>query len=226
MNRPHTTVILAMTADGKIAPYDHSAACFGSDNDKAHLERQIAGADGVLFGGGTLRAYGTTLSVSNPQLLEERKQQCKPLQPVQIVCSAGAKFDTDLKFFQQNVPRWLLTTDEGGKLWQEKLQFEQILAVEKSYRGGINWHKALSRLLDLGIAQLAVIGGGKLIFSLLEENLIDEFWLTVCPLILGGETAPTPVAGKGFLPPQSKSLVLLSVEKVAGEIFLHYQVQH
>jgi riboflavin biosynthesis pyrimidine reductase len=41
-HRPHTTVILAMSADGKIADVRRSPARFGSKTDIAHLEEQIA----------------------------------------------------------------------------------------------------------------------------------------------------------------------------------------
>ncbi|MDR9405249.1 MAG: dihydrofolate reductase family protein, partial [Halothece sp. Uz-M2-17] len=58
MNRPHTTVVLAMSADGKIADTARSAAEFSSHIDRAHLERQVAKADAILFGAGTLRAHG------------------------------------------------------------------------------------------------------------------------------------------------------------------------
>ncbi|MEL6931015.1 MAG: dihydrofolate reductase family protein, partial [Cyanobacteria bacterium J06600_6] len=89
--RPHLTVILAMTADGKIADYQHSAARFGSANDKAHLQQQVSLADGILFGAGTLRAYGTTMSVSDSALLESRTKRSQLPQPVQIVASASGK---------------------------------------------------------------------------------------------------------------------------------------
>ena len=71
--RPKTTVILAMTADGKIADRTKTAARFGSNADKAHLESQIALADGVIFGAGTLKAYGSSLPITNPNLLEQRQ---------------------------------------------------------------------------------------------------------------------------------------------------------
>ncbi|MGL6341735.1 MAG: riboflavin deaminase, partial [Waterburya sp.] len=74
-NRPETTAILAMTADGKISDYQRSPARFGSINDKTHLEKQVSLVDGVLFGADTLRAYGTTISISNPKLLEARVER-------------------------------------------------------------------------------------------------------------------------------------------------------
>ena len=81
-HRPQTTVILAMSADGKIADVNRSPARFGSINDKAHLEKEIATKDGVLVGAGTLRAYGTTLTVSHPDLLKNRQCNGKSPQPV------------------------------------------------------------------------------------------------------------------------------------------------
>src|SRR6476646_8164397 len=195
--RPYTTVVLAMSADGKIADVRRSPARFGSAADKAHLEKQVAQADAVLFGAGTLRAYGTTLRVFDPELLRMRSQQGQPRQPVQIVCSRWAVFDPDLRFFKQPVPRWLLTTTLGAKGWQEKSGFERILVAETAEQT-LDLQNAFQQLVSLGIRRLAVLGGGELVASLMALDLIDELWLTVCPLILGGAIAPTPVEGLGF----------------------------
>ncbi len=218
--RPQTTVILALTADGKIADYKNSPARFGSITDKQHLEKQIASADGVIFGAGTLRAYGTSLSITNPELIEERQEQEKPTQPIQIVCSASGEFNPQLKFFRQPLPRWLITTEIGAALWQNKSEFERILVTPNCG----HWIITLNQLQQLGINKLAILGGGKLIASLFEENLIDELWLTVCPFIFGGQNAPTPVAGKGFLQSQAIKLKLLEVRQIQQEVFLHYSV--
>lgn len=230
IHRPHTTVILAMSADGKIADARRSPARFSSPADQAHLEKQIALVDGVLFGAGTLRAYGTTIRISNPQLLKEREQTGKPLQPLQIVCSRSAEIDPQLRFFRQPVPRWLLTTAAGALSWQvrqsesEVVNFEQILGVE-TLAGNIDWINAFKQLAQLGVERLAILGGGELVASLLAADLVDEFWLTVCPLILGGAAAPTPVEGEGFASDLARRLVLLTVETIQQEIFLHYRLQ-
>lgn len=229
--RPHTTVVLAMSADGKIADRRRSPARFSSPADRTHLEKQIALVDGVLFGAGTLRAYGTTLRVSTPQLLKQREQTGKPLQPLQIVCSRSADIDPQLRFFRQPVPRWLLTTAGGALNWQKRqaeaevANFEQILVVETS-AGTIDWINAFQQLAQLGIKRLGILGGGELVASLVAADLIDEFWLTVCPLILGGTEAPTPVEGDGFASELARRLELLSVETIEQEVFLHYRRQH
>lgn len=236
--RPHTTVVLAMSADGKIADQRRSPARFGSAVDKAHLERQIAQADGVLFGAGTLRAYGTTLPVSSPALLQQRQQQGKPTQPVQIVCSVRAQLDPTYRFFSQAVPRWLLTTPEGAQAWanraaseqaaseqaaSEEAAFEQMITVPLTPTG-LDMQDALTQLYAAGLRRLVIAGGGELVASLLAIDAIDELRLTVCPLLLGGQNAPTPIEGSGYLSDAAPRLELLSVEAIAHEVFLHYRL--
>lgn len=219
---PHVTVVLAMSADGKIADAWRSPARFGSAQDKSHLETQIAQADGVLFGAGTLRAYGSTLRVTHPDLLQQRLQQGKPPQPVHIVCSRSVQFNPSCVFFQQPVPRWLLTT--AAQANQPQIgKFERVISV--GTRGtGLDWVDALQQLRQLGLKQLVVTGGGEVVASLLAVKGIDEIWLTVCPLLLGGQDAPTPVGGLGVLEKIAPRLELLGVEAIAQEVFLHYRV--
>jgi len=225
-NRPHTVAILAMTADGKIADYQSSAARFGSANDRYHLEQQISLVDGVIFGAGTLRAYGTTMSVSTPELVQERIKRSQPAQPVQIVVSASGNLDSTWRFFQQPVPRWLLTVPSGAQLWHNQAEFERILAFPfpKEDNLTINWQATVAKLSILGINKLAILGGGELIASLLAVDLIDELWLTICPVLVGGKTAPTPIGGTGWLQSEGKRLELLDVKQIEQEVFLHYQV--
>ncbi|ABA20427.1 bifunctional deaminase-reductase-like protein [Trichormus variabilis ATCC 29413] len=223
-HRPHTTVVLAMSADGKIADFRRSPARFGTSVDKTHLEEQIAASDAVLIGAGTLRAYGTTLTVSDTVLLQQRQQQGKPDQPIHIVITHSANLNPEIRFFQQPIRRWLVTTNLGKNFWQGRSEFERILVFETP-TGEIDTITVLKQLTSLQIARLLVLGGGALVASMLELDLIDEFWLTVCPLILGGVTAPTPVDGKGFTSQLAPHLQLLEVKKVEHEVFLHYQLQ-
>ena len=224
-NRPHTIVVLAMSADGKIADFNRSPARFGSLNDKLHLEKQIAAADAVLFGADTLRAYGTTMIISESMLLQQRIKVNNHPQPVHIVISHSANLNPDIKFFQQPVRRWLLTTSLGASVWEKSSGFEQILVFETA-RGEIDILAVVKYLAGVEISRLAILGGGQLVASFLELDLIDEIWLTICPLILGGNTAPSPVGRKGFLSALAPKLQLLEVSTVEQEVFLHYGVIH
>ena len=225
INKPHATVILAMSADGKIADLKKSPARFGSAKDKKHLEKQIAKADAVLFGGGTLRAYGTTMRISSTQLIEERKKLGKPPQPAQIVCSRSLDLNPNLPFFKQPVPHWLLTSKKPENLNSNPLKnrFEKIIFAANEDEE-IDWELAFQQLLNLGIKRLAILGGGQIVGALITANLIDELWLTICPLILGGVDAPTPVEGTGFLASMAPRLKLLEVQTIGQEVFLHYSL--
>lgn len=231
--RPHVAVVLAMSADGKIADTHRSAARFSSSADKAHLEAQIAKADAALFGAGTLRAYGTTLPVSNPHLIDERRQRQQPDQPIQMVCSASGSLDWRWRFFRQPVPRWLITTLPGQKVWQasiaeatEQVLFDQILFSDEP----LNWPAIMGELcVPTGdrppIKHLSVLGGGELVASLLQHGLVDELYLTLCPLLIGGATAPSPVEGTGFPLSAAPALKLQSARREGDEVFLHYSVR-
>ncbi|MDX2231238.1 MAG: RibD family protein [Leptolyngbyaceae cyanobacterium bins.349] len=224
VRRPSTTVVLAMSADGKIADAMRSPARFGSATDKRHLEEQIARCDAVLFGAATLRAYGTTLPITSPDLLQQRQAQGQPAQPPQIVCSASGQLDPHLRFFQQPIPRWLLTTPTGAQAWQTGDFFDHIL-ISGGSDVGFDWPEVFSQLATARIQHLAILGGGHLVASLLAEGCIDELCLTICPVLLGGQSAPTPVAGLGFPAAIAPQLELVAVNQVDQEVFLRYRVR-
>ncbi|PSF34487.1 riboflavin deaminase [Aphanothece hegewaldii CCALA 016] len=217
MKRPQTVVILAMSLDGKIADAKRSKARFSSSVDRFHLEKQLAYVDAALFGAGTLRAYGTTLPIKTPDLIEWRQQQNKPPQPIHIVCSASGNIDPNFHFFRQKVQKWLLTTHKATQLWfEDPNYFERILLLE-------DWNTLLEQLWEYGIKKLAILGGGELVASLIEQDLIDEFCLTLCPVILGGVDAPTPVEGTGIIGTGARNWELFKVERVENELFLNYR---
>ncbi|PSN17337.1 riboflavin deaminase [filamentous cyanobacterium CCP5] len=218
MPLPHVTVILAMSADGKIADAQRSAARFSSDHDLAHLEAEIAEADAVLMGAETLRAYGTTLPVRHPDLIDQRRRREQASQPVQIICSASGSLPRDLAFFRQPVPRGLLTTPAGASLWRQ--EFDYIWPLNAWH-----WPDILQSLGKYGIERLALLGGGELVAALVAADCVDELVLTVCPLLLGGKMAPTPMDGEGFWADQAPRLVLCSVDTFDQEVRLRYRLQ-
>ena len=237
---PQTSVILAMSADGKISDMQRSPARFGSAADLSHLEAQVALADAVLFGAGTLRAYGTTMSVRSPKLKQQRQRRNQSPQPVQMVCSPSGRLDPKARFFQQPVPRWLLTTAEGARTWSTigtglQSAFEKVWVlpggvevaasgIAQPARVYFGWYEIWRSLAEQGFKRLAVLGGGQLTAALLEAGLVQEVCLTVCPLILGGASAPTPVDGNGFLAVAAPQLKLMSTQRVGNELFLRYRV--
>ncbi|MBE9222499.1 RibD family protein [Cyanobacterium stanieri LEGE 03274] len=227
-NFPHTTAILAMSADGKISPHSGTPARFSSPQDLKHLEEQISLCDAILFGANTLRAYGTTLTIKQPHLLAQRKNRQQTPQPINIVCSSSGKLDQNYRFFDQPVKRVLLTTQKGKENWlnninknQKQILFDDYLISEHNQEK-INWQQIFNHLKAIKINHIAILGGGEIIASILAENLINDLWITLCPVILGGNQAPTPVGG---IPLESPlGMKLKEIKKIEQELFLHYQI--
>jgi 5-amino-6-(5-phosphoribosylamino)uracil reductase len=220
-----TTLVLAMTADGKIADATKSPPTFSSQQDSAHLEEQIAVADLILVGSGTLGDGGSVVLVQKPELIQARIDRGQPVQPPQLICSRSGKIDASLPFFSQPIERWLLTTTTGSQDWHHRDSFSRILTCETADGKDIDWQAVKVKLAELKIENICFLGGSELAASLFAANFIDELWLTVCPTIYGGSTAPSPVSGAGFSPDTAPKLTLLSVDRVEQELFLHYQVQ-
>ena len=231
---PYVTTVLAMSADGKISDAYRTAARFPSMADKQHLEQCLATADATLFGAATLRAYGTTALVKDASLLEKRRHRQQSPQPVHIVCSPSGQLDSAMPFFEQAVPRWLLTTMAGAKLWQGTQQFERVWvgatdagakSEPEAGRDCFSWPTILTELKTLGINHLLVMGGGQLVADLMTHDLINELWLTICPLIIGGAQAPTPCDGPGFSLKNAPRFSLVSHHSIGDEVFLNYRRQ-
>lgn len=73
-HRPHVTLKLAMSLDGKIALADWSSQWITGPDARAHCHAERARADAILIGGGTLRADSPKLDVRLPGL-EARSPQ-------------------------------------------------------------------------------------------------------------------------------------------------------
>ncbi len=58
--------------------------------------------------------------------------------------------------------------------------------------------QALPLLGEMGICSILVEGGAALNAYLLEQRVINKVYCFIAPKLIGGKTAPTPVAGAGI----------------------------
>jgi 5-amino-6-(5-phosphoribosylamino)uracil reductase len=213
-----------MSADGHISDAQRSPIRLGSAVDRDHLEQRLAAADAVLVGATTVRALGHGLLVADPRLRESRRRRGRPEQPIQIVVSRSCMFDRSIPFFSEPAVRWLVTVRETEGSPEGARGFDDVLVAGQT-NGVVDWVSALSLLKERGVEQLCVLGGGQVVAGIVVADLADALWLTVCPVLVGGANAPTPVDGPdlalGALPP----LTLVSARQVGQEVFLHYSMR-
>jgi len=73
----------------------------------------------------------------------------------------------------------------------------ELLILPPGQRGGVEPEALLAELGHRGMSSILIEGGGAVLASFAEADLIDKALVFVAPLIIGGESAPSPVRGAG-----------------------------
>ncbi|MCC5607797.1 RibD family protein [Nostoc sp. CHAB 5834] len=224
MSAIQTTVVLAMTADGKISAVDPQAPRDSDPVDQAHLEYQGSLADLILVGAGTIRAEGETFTISNPELLAAREVRGQSPQPITCVVSGSLDLSLDLHFLSQDIERWIFTTRTGLERNSDVTSLQKLAELIDLGETDIDWDRAYSLMAKRGIHKVVVLGGGSLTAALVKAGRIDDWWLTIWPVIYGGKNVPSPVEGEGFLPQAAPHLQLVETRQVGSQLFLNYRI--
>lgn len=182
--------MLAVSLDGRLASAEGGAARFGGSGDRRVLEEALAWSDACLLGAETLRLHRTTCLIRHADLLQRRRGAGLSPQPVAIVASRSFALSAELPFFRQPIDRWLLRVDAP-------IPTSPCLPIPSGFSRvefHPDWCQGLNHLAALGVERLAVLGGARLAAALLQEGVVDELQLTICPLLLGGGHSWLPQA--------------------------------
>lgn len=227
--RPQTYLNLAISVDGKITTADRGLHGFGGPEDRDLMDELRARADAVMIGAATLREEDPLLWVRSPERLARRQAEGRPGQPWNVIVSQSLQLGDieHSKFFQTPGFRRVVVTGENhpeAEVARVK-PFAEVLAVPLM-DGGLDLHLATEQLYAMGVRKLLLEGGGTLNFAMMKQGLVDELYLTLCPLVFGGDTAPTAVGGSGFAFDRVPRLDLLETKPGGdGLIFLRYRVR-
>ena len=202
---------LATSLDGKIAPTDRKMFAIGSAKDLRLLRTLRDGADAIIYGAEVLRTF------QKPCLPQDKEHRL-----VNAVLSHRLDgIDPDWPFFKsKKIDRLLFVT--GRVPTTRRKIFEKVADVisieSKQVARGI-----LAELRARGLSRVGVEGGGQLMWEFARENLIEEYYVTLVPRIIGGRDAPTLVDGEGFSAERTLNLRLKRTRKVGSELFLVYE---
>ncbi len=196
---------LAMTLDGKISTRNYTASGFTPKTDLEKLLELRVNADALLVGRGTLEADKMRLIIPD-RVLKGRKQ------PLRCVISGKGEWDLTHPFFQVE------TAEELLFVTLRKAKEENEVAVDSI-------EEAVGYLFSKGIRYLHCEGGGAVVKSLMERDLVDELFLTWSgTTFFGGEEAPTISGQRGEYLPESRHYELISLEVgEEQECYLHYR---
>ena len=216
-------LVAACSLDGKISTVARDPVRFTSRADREHLHALRDQADAILVGATTLRAEDPPLLPDDARA-RAREQAGRRRLPVRAVVSASLDVPLDGRALarQPDSPVVLFTADSApaeARAAAEAAGHEVVTAGVQR----VDPLRVLAYLAERHrVERVNLEGGGALNAAVLKADLVDEIWLTLCPVLIGGADAPTPLDGLGLSAP--RGVHLLEQRVVDGEVFLHYAV--
>jgi 2,5-diamino-6-(ribosylamino)-4(3H)-pyrimidinone 5'-phosphate reductase len=192
--RPFIFINSAMSADGKISSVDRRQVRISGQADLARVDGLRASSDAIMVGIGTVLADDPGLRVKSKDYREARRTQGLPENPLRIVADSRARTPPDANILGPGCLIAVSRSAPEGRLERLSGQCEII----KCGFERMDLEELMAEFYDRGIKRLMVEGGARLNWSLIERGLVDELYVYIGGMIIGGESAPTLVDGQGF----------------------------
>lgn len=208
----------ASTLDGKIASAHNLRDRIGTPADLQHLLTIRNQADAILCGGETFRQHAN---------IRKGTQQLQA--PLQCLVTRTFNLPPEASLFRNStqsdppVPILIFSPEEAPA------------SVQARYPAHVEWHTTgtgnpvpaiLGALQQKNIQTLMVEGGGHIMNLFLQAQAVQELYLTVCPLLLGGQNDPTLVTGSGFTVANAPRTTVRSSQWAGQELYLHLDITY
>ncbi len=222
MKKTQVSIIMASSIDGKITLANYEKVKFASEEDKKLLMKKRSESDCIIMGSLTVKK-GSSSITSN--LIKEKSKQ-----PLNVLISSNLNLNPDkLRYFKNNeIKRVIFTTSKSPINKRKELQrFSEIIIVKKDKNGLVDVKEVYETLVKKFCCKKILIeGGGLLNKSFIEKNLVDDLYLTICPIIISDIKARSFVEGVGLTKEHIKKLKLLDFKRNnSDELFLHYKFE-
>lgn len=222
--RPFVYLCTGMSLDGKISNFKKECSAISSCDDREMLYDCRVDADAVMVGGNTLRLDDSGLTVKSEERRQKRISLGKTIEPTKVVVISDANdLKTEGDFFDKGEgEKIVFTTSQTSKekIGEMKKKAKVFVVGEKR----VDIEKALEILSEEGVKTLMVEGGGELIASLFEKDLVDEINLKIGNLILGGRDSATFVDGEGFDALNAKKVEFVEIKQGETSIIIKARV--
>ena len=221
---PYVTVNLAMSADGKLSTIERRQVKISGQDDFRRVDILKAENDAIMVGIGTVLADDPSLTVKSPELKEKRLSSGRDENPVRIIVDSKARTPCSAEILHKGPGKRIIAVSKSAdpKKIEELGKYADIIQAGDER---VDLRILLERLAEAGIETLMVEGGGSLIWSLFEENLVDEYYTCIGNIIIGGASAPTPADGTGFVfENEFTKLEIAAMEKIDDGVLLKWKI--
>ncbi len=221
--RPHVMLNMVSTLDGRATFAGHSGP-ISSDADRQLFHGLRAAVDGVLVGAGTIRAEHYGPIIREEAVRRERLARGMPEEPLACIVSGRLELPPDIGLLQNEGARVVVLTSSMAGLPPVPAQVEYL---RPAHEGRLDLPAALAELGQrYDIRSLLCEGGPHLARELLAEQLVDELFLSLSPLLAGGEPATGDalriLSGLELEPPLGAELI--GILREGSWLFLRYSV--
>ena len=215
MNRPHVIINCAMSADGKIALPTRKQFRISCDEDIERMYRLRDKSDAVLVG------IGTILS-DDPKLTVKEKYVDRVNQPIRIILDANCETPVGALAVNNQAKTFIITSKECNKKFNDNVE---IIQCKTNNNGLIDLKSLLKILYNREIKTLMVEGGGTVIWSFINQRLVDDLYVYMAPMIIGGINTPTMADGKGIKSHDELIfLEIVNISKLGPGVLFHYKM--
>ena len=214
--RPWVHAKWAMTLDGKIASRTGHSQWISGPSSRALVHELRGRMDAIVVGIGTVLADDPLLTARPPG----------PRIATRVVIDPHARLPLTSQLVQtaRDVPViWIISdaidvthteaiTRSGVECWR----------LQHDTQAGFDHRDWLDRLGQRSMTHVLIEGGGRLLGSLFDRNLLDEYHVFIAPKLVGGEAARSPLSGHGLEGiPSSPSLHQMTCTPLDGDFYLH-----
>jgi len=203
-----------MSADGKIASPSGKQMRISCDEDIRRMYELRNKSDAVLVG------VNTVLN-DDPKLTVKDKYVKDPKQPIRVVLDTNCRTPSDALVADNTAKTFIVTgKKECSKKYGDTVE---VIWCDTNDKGNIDIKKLLDFLYLKGVKKLMVEGGGTVIWNFLKSGFVDDFFVYVGPMIIGGTNTPT-LAGKMKIDDEDIKLKLVETRPIGPGVLLHYKL--
>ncbi len=212
--RPFVLAKWASSLDGKIASASGESRWISGEAARRRAMLLREELDAVLVGAGTVAA--------DDPLLTRRLGVNRVTPHCRIVLDGRLQAPVSSRLYRR--PRGVIVATAQPASHPKARRLArlgvEIWSLRGQRPGEVDLRRLLKNLLASGVTSLLIEGGGATQASFLEAGLVDRVAIFLAPRLLGGASAPSGVAGRGFSLQGTPCLLDVEVERVGGDILV------
>ena len=190
--RPFVLLKAAMSLDGKIATAEGESQWISCETSREEVHRLRHELTGIMAGIGTVLADDPMLNCRIPG----------GKQPVRIIVDSHLSIPEESKLVcsAKEFPLVVAAVENSDAAKKERLAEQGVKVIEVSAddAGHVDLNILMDCLGEMKIDSILLEGGGRLAEGALKAGIVDKVQFYIAPMLIGGESAKTPVEGRGI----------------------------